>query len=144
MTSLRDATADDLERLRAELPEIIYQRCRHVVTENDRVLRAADALRSGDLRPFGKLMDESHRSLRDDYQVSCKELDLMVEFANEVNGVFGARMTGGGFGGCTINLVESDRVDEFKQRVASRYAHAVGKDPEIYVCSAAAGAARVY
>ncbi len=144
VTSLRDVTADDLERLRSELPEIIYQRCCHVVTETDRVLRVADALRSGDLRSFGKLMDESHRSLRDDYQVSCKELDLMVNFANEIDGVFGARMTGGGFGGCTINLVESDRVDEFKQRVAPRYAQAVGKDPEIYVCSAAASAARVY
>jgi galactokinase len=144
VTSLRDVTADDLEHLRSELPEIIYQRCRHVVTENDRVLRAADALRSGDLLLFGKLMDESHRSLRDDYQVSCKELDLMVEFANEVEGVFGARMTGGGFGGCTINLVASDRVDAFKQYVAPRYAEAVGKDPEIYMCSAAPAASRVH
>jgi galactokinase len=143
VTSLRDVTAHDVEHFRSELPEIIYRRCRHVVTENDRVLQAADALRTGDLETFGKLMAESHRSLRDDYEVSCKELDLMVEFANEVRGVIGARMTGGGFGGCTINLVESDRVDAVKQHVASRYSQAAGKDTEIYVCSAANGAARV-
>lgn len=143
LTSLRDVTANDVEHFRSELPEIIYRRCRHVVTENDRVLRAADALRSGDLQAFGQLMAESHRSLRDDYEVSCEELDLMVEFANEVRGVIGARMTGGGFGGCTINLVESDRVEAVKQNVFSRYSQAVGKAPEIYVCSAANGAARV-
>jgi len=143
VTSLRDVTADDVEHFRSELPEVIYKRCRHVVTENDRVPQAADALRSGNLQTFGQLMAESHRSLRDDYEVSCQELDLMVEFANEVAGVIGARMTGGGFGGCTINLVESNRVDAFKQHVASRYSQAAGKDPEIYVCSAANGAARV-
>jgi len=142
VTSLRDVTAAELEAFRAELPEAIYRRCRHVISENDRVLRGADALRSDDLRTFGMLMADSHRSLRDNYEVSCPELDLMVELANEVEGVIGARMTGGGFGGCTINLVESDRVDAVKQHVASRYFEAIGKDPEIYVCTAASAAAR--
>src|SRR5207249_11342642 len=105
VTSLRDVTAHDLEEFRSALPDTIYKRCRHVVTESDRVLQAADALRTSDLQTFGKLMADSHQSLRDDYEVSCRELDLMVEFANEVAGVIGARMTGGGFGGCTINLV---------------------------------------
>ncbi len=141
--SLRDVTLADLERFRSELPEVVYRRCRHVVTENDRVLRAADALRSSDLQTFGKLMAESHQSLRDEYEVSCRELDLMVEFANEVEGTIGARMTGGGFGGCTINLVAADRVDAFREHVSARYTKAVGRNPEVYVCTAATAAARV-
>ncbi len=144
VTSLRDVTVEDLEQFRSELPEVVYRRCRHVVTENDRVLRAADALRASDLITFGKLMAKSHQSLRDDYEVSCRELDLMVEFANEVEGTIGARMTGGGFGGCTINLVAADRVVDFKQHVAPRYAKAVGQDPEIYNCTAAPAASRVH
>jgi galactokinase len=141
--SLRDVNADGLERFRSQMSEVIYRRCRHVVTENERVLQAAEALRSSNLQTFGKLMGESHQSLRDDYEVSCKELDLMVHFANEADGVFGARMTGGGFGGCTINLVESAQVDEFKRKVGSSYAQATDHEPEIYVCSAARGAERV-
>ena len=141
--SLRDVTMNDLERLKSELPEVVYRRCRHVVSENHRVIDAAAALTSGDLTLFGKLMAESHQSLRDDYEVSCKELDLMVDLANKAEGVVGARMTGGGFGGCTINLVDSNGVDQFKKSVASGYAEATGRKPEIYVCSAAQGAERV-
>jgi galactokinase len=141
--SLRDVTMNDLERFMSELPEVVYRRCRHVVSENDRVIQAAAALTSGDLVFFGKLMAESHKSLRDDYEVSCKELDLMVDLANKAESVVGARMTGGGFGGCTISLVDSNSVDQFKQSVASGYAEATGREPEIYVCSAAQGAERV-
>jgi galactokinase len=141
--SLRDVTTDDLKRFGGELPEVIRKRCRHVVSENARVVAAASALESEDLSTFGQLMRESHRSLRDDCQVSCKELDLMVEIANKAEGVFGARMTGGGFGGCTVNLVQSDSVDSFKETVAKGYAEATGREPEIYVCSAAQGAERV-
>jgi galactokinase len=141
--SLRDVSIDDLNRLGSELTEVVYRRCRHVVTENGRVIEAAKALQSGDLAAFGRLMGKSHQSLRDDYEVSCKELDLMVDLANEADGVFGARMTGGGFGGCTINLVRSESVDSFKQAVAEGYVQATGREPEIYVCSAAQGATRV-
>ena len=141
--SLRDVTIDDLERLSDELPEVIRKRSRHVVNENARVVEAAKALQREDLKAFGELMGESHRSLRDDYEVSCKELDLMVDIANQAEGVFGARMTGGGFGGCTINLIEADGVDLFKQTVASGYAQATGREPEIYVCSPAQGAERI-
>jgi galactokinase len=143
LRSLRDLTMDDLERFGSEFPEVVYRRCRHVVSENHRVLEAAAALRGGDLPGFGKLMAESHQSLRDDYEVSCKELNLMVDLANEAEGLYGARMTGGGFGGCTINLVALDRVDQFRQSVARGYAKATGREPEIYVCSAARGAERV-
>ena len=141
--SLRDVSVEELERCGSQLPDVVYRRCRHVITENDRVLRAATALRAGELSTFGKLMAQSHQSLRDDYEVSCKELDLMVEFANEAPACIGARMTGGGFGGATINLVNSSKVDEFAAHVAKRYADATKIQPEIYVCSAADGADRV-
>lgn len=140
--SLRDVTIDDLERASGKLPEIIRKRSRHVVSENARVVEAAAALQREDLQAFGALMRESHRSLRDDYQVSCKELDVLVGLANKAEGVYGTRMTGGGFGGCTINLVASNSVDQFKQSVASGYAEATGRKAEIYVCAPAQGAER--
>ena len=115
VASLRDVDPITLEAHRAELPDEIFRRCRHVVTENHRVLRIA-ALEQGDLAAIGPLMAESHRSLRDDYEVSCPELDAMVEAA-AMPGVHGARMTGGGFGGCTVNLVDREAVDEFMRQV---------------------------
>jgi len=141
--SLRDVTNGDLQRYKNQLPEVIARRCRHVASENSRVLEAASALERRDLETFGQLMRESHINLRDDYEVSCKELDLMVGLASDVEGVFGARMTGGGFGGCTINLVRSESADSFKQSVASEYLKATGREPEIYVCTAAQGAERI-
>jgi galactokinase len=137
--SLRDVTNEDFERTGGELPEVIRKRSRHVVSENARVVEAAAALQREDLETFGELMRESHRSLRDDYEVSCQELDLMVDIANQAEGVFGARMTGGGFGGCTINLVAAAGVDSFKQNVATGYAQATGRDAEIYVCTPSQG-----
>ena len=141
--SLRDVELPQLEAARDKFPETIFKRCRHVITENARVVTAAAALRATDWSKFGELMFESHRSLRDDYEVSCKELDLMVEFAKKIDGVFGARMTGGGFGGCTVNLVKNESVDEFKKIIARDYEKATGLSPEIYVCSASQGAERV-
>src|SRR5215469_5489264 len=104
--TLRDVTLEDFERYASQMPEVIRKRCHHILTENLRVLQAAEALQAGDLKLFGRLMGGSHVSLRVDFEVSCEELDLMVELAGQNPGVFGARMTGGGFGGCTINLVE--------------------------------------
>jgi galactokinase len=141
--SLRDVAIADLERVAGGLPEVIRKRSRHVTSENARVLAAAAALLRADLQTFGRLMRESHRSLRDDYEVSCKELDLMVEIAGQAAGVFGARMTGGGFGGCTINLVATDSVASFKQFVTESYEKATGLVPQIYACSPAQGAERV-
>lgn len=141
--ALRDVSIRDLQEHRRELPELIYKRCRHVITENDRVTDAAGALKRGDLLRFGELMHESHRSLRDDYEVSCAELDAMVDLANQVEGVYGARMTGGGFGGCTVNLVTADRVVDFKLAVAQGYERKTGTAPEIYACSTASGARRL-
>lgn len=141
--ALRDVTRGQLERQRALLSPKVYSRCRHVVTENDRVQSAVHAFESADLRALGKLMGDSHRSLRDDYEVSCRELDLLVEVAAAQPGVIGARMTGGGFGGCTINLVESSAVDAFKQNVAVKYYAQTGLRPEIYISPAADGVSQV-
>jgi galactokinase len=142
VASLRDVDPIALEAHRAELPDEIFRRCRHVVTENGRVLRMAAALEQGDLAAIGPLMEESHRSLRDDYEVSCPELDIMVSAA-AMPGVHGARMTGGGFGGCTVNLVDAEAVDEFMRRVPRKYEASTGRKPEIYVSDAGGGAARV-
>ena len=141
--ALRDVTEVELELHGRDLPEVIYRRCRHVVSENARTLAAAAALERGHLDNFGELMKESHQSLRNDYEVSCKELDLMVDLAQQVEGVYGARMTGGGFGGCTINLVKAENADEFRRTVGQGYEKETGLKPEIYVCRAAAGAGPV-
>jgi galactokinase len=141
--ALRDVTLSELETRGRELPEVVYRRCHHVVSENARVLAAAGALERNDLTAFGKLMNQSHRSLRDDYEVSCAELDLMIELAGKITGVYGARMTGGGFGGCTINLVRADSVEQFRQAVINEYQQATGYMPEIYIGSASSGAAEI-
>lgn len=140
VVALRDVNVEQLEQFGRDLPEVIYRRCRHVVTENARVLAAAEALERGELDRFGSLMAESHASLRDDYEVSSRELDVMVQLASEVAGVYGARMTGGGFGGCTINLVDVDRVEVFQRAVAEGYEQIIGLEPEIYICEASNGA----
>ncbi|HSB10753.1 MAG TPA: galactokinase [Blastocatellia bacterium] len=137
--ALRDVTLTDLEHQGVDLDETLYKRCHHVITENARVQKAASAIDRGDVEEVGVLMEESHRSLRDDYEVSCEELDVMVELAGRVEGVYGARMTGGGFGGCTINLVRSDCVDQFKSEVMQGYQRAAGIAPEIYDCATADG-----
>jgi galactokinase len=137
--ALRDVSLADFEKHSSALPEKIRKRARHVISENARVIDAADALAKHDLKRFGQLMRESHASLRDDFQVSCRELDALVEIAGKVEGVYGARMTGGGFGGCTINVVRSDKVEEFQAKVKTDYAKATGNPPEIYVCTAADG-----
>jgi galactokinase len=141
--SLRDVDPGMLEAHQSGLPDAIFRRCRHVVTENGRVQETAAALDRGSLDTIGPLMAASHRSLRDDYEVSCPELDVLVELADASPGVYGARMTGGGFGGCTVNLVDADAVDEFHDRVTSEYEARTGRRPEIYVSEAGPGASRV-
>ena len=138
--ALRDLTIEDLEKYRSVLSDVDFHRCRHVITENLRVNEAKEALQSADLIRFGQLMYLSHDSLDRDYEVSCRELNLMVDLARKVEGVYGARMTGGGFGGCTINLVESKVVPEFQTSVACEYRKFMGLYPEIFVSHPAGGA----
>ncbi len=141
--ALRDVSLDQLEQQANALAKTTYRRCHHVVSENQRVLDAASALERSDLERFGRLMGDSHRSLRDDYEVSCAELDLMVDLATRQPGVYGARMTGGGFGGCTINIVRTEDVSTFRENVAREYQRATGLTPEVFVSSAAEGAGEV-
>jgi galactokinase len=138
--ALRDVALKDLERNNSLLSERVYHRCRHVVTENERVLAATHALQTRDFEQFGELMYRSHASLRDDYEVSCHELDLLVDLATSAHGVYGARMTGGGFGGCTVNLVRAECVDAFQAHIAAAYRKNIGIEPDIYVCEPAQGA----
>jgi galactokinase len=141
--ALRDATQAELNECGDAMPERVFRRCRHVITENERTLDAATGLRNNDLERFGRRMYESHASLRFDYEVSCYELDLMVDAARACAGVYGARMTGGGFGGCTVNLVKTEAVEAFQRDVAGAYERATGIQPAIYICAASEGAGPV-
>lgn len=136
VTALRDVSFEDLERNKHNLPDAIFRRCRHVILENQRVLAAAKALNAEDAERFGQLMYRSHASLRDDYEVSCQELDLLVDLATFGPGIYGARMTGGGFGGCTVNLVQADHAAPFAAYIRHAYHELTGIAPEIYFCTA--------
>jgi galactokinase len=137
--ALRDVSIDELDSQRNRLPEGIFRRCRHVITENKRVLDAVAALRGGDLTRLGVLLNESHRSLRDDYEVSCEELDGLVDSALAQPGVLGARLTGAGFGGCAIALVPSSQVAGFEKAVSDAYSSRFHRQPGFYVCQAEGG-----
>jgi galactokinase len=143
IAALRDVSVRDFEEHQGQLPETIRRRCRHVITENARTLSAADAIKRGDLAVIGPLMAESHRSLRVDYEVSCRELDLLVEIAQSAPGVHGARMTGGGFGGSTVNLVSRESLDEFRELIVREYQRGTGILPSIDVVGAADGASEI-
>ncbi len=141
--ALRDVTLGDLERLKKRLPEVIYRRARHVISDNARVFQVKEALQRGDLVTVGALMRAGHVSLRDDYEVSSPELDVLVEAAWRVEGCYGSRLTGAGFGGCTVSLVATEAVPNFQAQVAAAYEKAFGRQPEVYVCQAADGVKRV-
>ncbi|XP_034248892.1 galactokinase-like [Thrips palmi] len=134
--SLRDATVADLQTLQGRVPAVVLQRARHVVTEIRRTQEAAEALKARDYSRFGTLMVESHASLRTDYEVSCPELDQLVNAAVEVEGVLGSRMTGGGFGGCTVTFVYKNAVQKVMQNIKSKYKG----NPMFYICTPSAGA----
>jgi galactokinase len=138
--ALRDVTQSQLEEHRNSLPSVLYKRACHVVTENERVLQVAEAFQSGAVGYLRQLMADSHHSLREDYEVSCTELDIMVGIAMRQRGVLGARMTGGGFGGCTINLGETAYAQEFQHSLSAAYTSATGLHPDIYMCKASQGA----
>ena len=142
--ALRDVTPEQLLEASALLPPLILARARHVVTENVRVLQAVQAMRAGDLPAFGALMYASHESLQSDYAVSAPELDTMVALAKAFDGTIGARMTGGGFGGCTVNLVHAPRAGEFCAYIAAAYERETGIAPEIYDGSPSAGASVIH
>ncbi len=141
--ALRDVSMEDFEKYGPSLPEKVQKRARHVITEDARTLESVKALKRGDIARFGVLMNGSHDSLRDDYEVSCLELDYLVESARSVDGVYGSRMTGAGFGGCTVSLVAEDAVENFKEEVPDIYKTATGLNTKITVTTAAQGAERL-
>ncbi len=132
--SLRDVTLDFLNEHRDEMDDVVYKRCAYVLRENLRVESACLNLAAGDFGSFGEKMYESHYGLKDEYEVSCEELDLLVSLASQNEGVLGSRMMGGGFGGCTINLIEKDFVESFTSSIRKNYEIKTGKQPSIYVC----------
>lgn len=131
--NLRDVTMDMLQMCKPEMNDIIYRRCLYVVDEKDRLLKACELLEKDDLKGVGNLMYETHEGLSKKYEVSCEELDYLVSLAKAREEVMGARMMGGGFGGCTINIVQSDRVDDFSKFVSENYKREYAKTPDIYV-----------
>ena len=137
---LRDATLEDLERWGDEIPEVAMRRARHVISENLRTVAAAEALEKHDMEQMGRLMHAAHWSYSRDFEASCAEADLMVELAEALPGCLGARLTGGGFGGCTVNLVELEQAAAFKTALGRKYRERTGMDAEIYLCRASDGA----
>jgi len=144
VASLRDAPMDALEHPQLLDQDILFRRVKHILTENARVLATAEALQAGKASAMGKLMDESHHSMRDDYEISSKELDIMVQAAREHPACYGSRMTGGGFGGCAIALIRADDVDSFVEATSQRYKEQTGITPDVYVCRAVDGASVDY
>jgi galactokinase len=140
VSTLRDAT---LQMLAPAMPEIPRKRARHVISEDERVTEFAASSRAGDRKRMGELFVASHRSLEHDYEVSCEELDFLVDTALEIPGVFGARMTGGGFGGCTVNLVDPSCLETFESRIAGVYKSRFQITPQIFECRPSAGAGPV-
>jgi galactokinase len=138
--SLREATTEQVEAARGRMPDAVFRRARHITSEDERVVRFREACLKGDLQLMGELFVASHRSLQYDYEVSCEELDYLVDTALAIKGVYGARMTGGGFGGCTVNLVKPDLVDEFQAQISARYKERFGVTPDCFVCEASNGA----
>jgi galactokinase len=139
-TSLRDVTPAQFAEVEAQLPDVIRRRARHVVTEDDRVNRFVGAGAAGELIQMGQLLVESHRSLQHDYEVSCEELDFLVDTALGIEGVYGSRMTGGGFGGCTVTMLSPRAVEKFEGAIVSAYERRFGITPRIYSCKPSAGA----
>ena len=142
--TLGDLTEDEFEKYKSSIKdEVNRARAKHAVYENQRTIKAVAALKENDIETFGKLMNESHVSLRDDYETSCEEVDVLVEEAWKIDGVIGSRITGGGFGGCTVSIVKDEAIDEFKEKLTAAYEEKVKKTPEFYVVSIGDGPSRL-
>jgi galactokinase len=141
--SLRDVSLSFFERVQDSIPLIPRKRARHIVTDTQRVVDSAAASRAGDLLEMGRLFVASHRSMQYDYEITCAELDFMVDTAIKIPGVFGARMTGGGFGGCTVNLVKPESAEEFRRKLTAAYQERYNRPPAFYNCQPASGAGRI-
>jgi len=140
---LRDVSLEQLEAARTVLPEVIYRRCRHVISDSGRVLAGRDMLRSGNVAGFGRMLVEAHASYRDDFAASCAECDTLVELAVGLPGCYGSRLTGGGFGGCTVSVVEADKAESFRDALREKYLAATGISADSWVCEIGDGAREI-
>ncbi|CAL1548893.1 unnamed protein product, partial [Lymnaea stagnalis] len=140
---LRDVSVADFEKFKDNLPDVIQRRAKHIVTENERTLKAAEYLKQHNLSEFGRLMFESHESLKNDYEVSCAELDLLVEIAKTKKDILGARMTGGGFGGSTVNLVKRENLAQIIEEIGTEYEKQTKISPTLLIAEACDGASEV-
>lgn len=144
ISTLGELTEEEFEKYKNSIKdEVNRARAKHAVYENQRTIKAVAALKNNDIETFGKLMNASHVSLRDDYETSCEEVDVLVEEAWKIGGVIGSRITGGGFGGCTVSIVKDDAIDTFKEKLTAAYEQKVGKTPEFYVVSIGDGPSRL-
>ena len=144
ISTLGELTEEEFEKYKNSIKdEVNRARAKHAVYENQRTIKAVAALKNNDIETFGKLMNASHVSLRDDYETSCEEVDVLVEEAWKIDGVIGSRITGGGFGGCTVSIVKDDAIDTFKEKLTAAYEQKVGKTPEFYVVSIGDGPSRL-
>ena len=144
ISSLGELTEEEFDKYASSIKdEINRSRGKHAVYENQRTIKAVEALKNNDIETFGKLMNASHVSLRDDYETSCEEVDVLVEEAWKIDGVIGSRITGGGFGGCTVSIVKDEAIDTFKEKLTAAYQEKVGKTPEFYVVSIGDGPSRL-
>ncbi|MGK3736546.1 MAG: galactokinase [Bacillariaceae sp.] len=137
---LRDATLEDVEDAKEFMDDVIYKRAKHVITENERTIQAKEELERGDWKQVGELMNASHSSMRDDYEVSCEEVDILVDIAQNFSGVYGSRLTGGGFGGCTVTLVDEERAIDLMEHMKKEYKTRTGTDCPCFVTRPARGA----
>lgn len=143
INSLRDASLDDLLKAKAAMDEVVYRRCKYVIEENIRVQEVCEALQAGEIEKVGQIMLETHKGLSKDYEVSCKELDTLIDIAIGCEGHVGGRMMGGGFGGCTINLIKTEKVDDVINQVTTGYKKALGIDTKVYRVAIADGVGRL-
>ena len=142
--SLGELTEEEFEKFKSSIKdETNRRRAKHAVYENQRTIQAVEALKNQDIETFGKLMNASHVSLRDDYETSCEECDILAEEAWKIPGVIGSRITGGGFGGCTVSIVKDEAIDTFKEQLSKVYEEKVGKTPEFYVVAVGDGPTRL-
>ncbi|MDP3684783.1 MAG: galactokinase, partial [Ignavibacteria bacterium] len=139
VTSLRDVNSEMLETFKAKMEPLTYRRCKYVVGENERLLKACEALKVHDLTTFGSLLYETHDGLSEDYEVSCPELDFLVEETKNIPAVYGARMMGGGFGGCTINIIENESVETVTSLILKKYKEKFNREATVYITKISAG-----
>ena len=140
---LRDATLEDLIACEVKMSPEAFKRCRHVITDSQRVVDGLALLRAGDIPAFGRLLNDAHRSYRDDFEASCAECDILAEIGQALPGCYGSRLTGGGFGGCVVSVVEADAADSFVASIKAGYLAKTRITPEVYVCSTADGASEI-